>query len=174
MGGPAAISLICACCNCGGMVREVLNPVIDDCLPKVEQMLIREYINCNVKLQGHVVRAAKKHVARNPENTAFDAKRLMGCNFADPLVQVDIKCWSFNCYVGFEDKPMIEVNYTGGDKRFQPVEISSMVLTKMFLTQNIRTGRCRDCVTVMDPEDINVCGYCGCFLCGDCFGFHIH
>merc|ERR1712084_102862 len=35
--------------------------------------------------------AAKNQVARNPENTVFDAKRLIGRKFADSVVQADIK-----------------------------------------------------------------------------------
>merc|ERR1711879_44835 len=75
--------------------------------------------------------AAKNQVARNPENTVFDAKRLIGRKFADPIVQADIKLWPFKCSSGAGDKPMIEVSYMGEDKKFHPEEISSMVLTKM-------------------------------------------
>merc|ERR1712232_282412 len=75
--------------------------------------------------------AAKNQVARNPENTVFDAKRLIGRKFQDPVVQSDIKLWPFKCSSGAGDKPMIEVNYMGEDKKFHPEEISSMVLTKM-------------------------------------------
>merc|ERR1719389_116960 len=75
--------------------------------------------------------AAKNQVARNPENTVFDAKRLIGRKFQDPIVQADIKLWPFKCSSGAGDKPMIEVSYMGEDKKFHPEEISSMVLTKM-------------------------------------------
>jgi len=75
--------------------------------------------------------AAKNQVARNPENTVFDAKRLIGRKFADPIVQADIKLWPFKVSAGTGDKPMIEVNYQGEDKKFHPEEISSMILTKM-------------------------------------------
>lgn len=39
--------------------------------------------------------AAKNQAARNPENTVFDAKRLIGREFKDPIVQSDMKLWPF-------------------------------------------------------------------------------
>ena len=39
--------------------------------------------------------AAKNQVARNAENSVFDAKRLIGRKFADTTVQKDIKLWPF-------------------------------------------------------------------------------
>ena len=36
--------------------------------------------------------AAKNQVARNPCNTVFDAKRLIGRKFSDKVVQDDCKC----------------------------------------------------------------------------------
>merc|ERR1711871_1535195 len=75
--------------------------------------------------------AAKNQVARNPENTVFDAKRLIGRKFADPIVQADIKLWPFKVIAGAGDKPMIQVNFGGEDKKFHPEEVSSMILTKM-------------------------------------------
>ena len=35
--------------------------------------------------------AAENQVARNPENTIFEAKRLIDREVADPIVQADIK-----------------------------------------------------------------------------------
>merc|ERR1719506_376459 len=75
--------------------------------------------------------AAKNQVARNPENTVFDAKRLIGRKFDDPIVQADAKLWPFKLIKGPNEKPMIAVHYQGEDKKFHPEEISSMVLTKM-------------------------------------------
>ena len=75
--------------------------------------------------------AAKNQVARNPTNTVFDAKRLIGRKFADSTVQKDTKLWPFKVESGAEDKPMIVVKYKGESKKFHPEEISSMVLTKM-------------------------------------------
>ncbi|KAF7697877.1 hypothetical protein HF521_004387 [Silurus meridionalis] len=41
--------------------------------------------------------AAKNQVAMNPNNTVFDAKRLIGRKFDDPIVQSDMKHWPSNC-----------------------------------------------------------------------------
>ncbi|XP_046743291.1 major heat shock 70 kDa protein Ab-like [Diprion similis] len=87
--------------------------------------------------------AAKNQVALNPANTVFDAKRLIGRRFDDPKIQNDIKHWPFRV-VGEAGKPKIEVEFCGEKKRFNPEEISSMVLTKMketaeaFLGQKIK------------------------------------
>ncbi|KAF4694503.1 70-kilodalton heat shock protein [Perkinsus olseni] len=75
--------------------------------------------------------AAKNQVARNPENTVFDAKRLIGRKFDDPVVQRDMKLWPFKVLGGSDDKPIIEVHYKGEVKQFHAEEISSMVLMKM-------------------------------------------
>merc|ERR1712186_273520 len=74
--------------------------------------------------------AAKNQAARNPENTVFDAKRLIGRKFNDPVVQSDIKLWPFKCVSGSGDKPQIQVQYMGETKTFHPEEVSSMVLAK--------------------------------------------
>jgi heat shock protein 1/8 len=75
--------------------------------------------------------AAKNQVALNPENTVFDAKRLIGRKFSDPTVQEDMKHWPFKVVQGPGDKPLIQVVAHGDVKRFSPEEISAMVLTKM-------------------------------------------
>ena len=84
--------------------------------------------------------AAKNQVARNPENTVFDAKRLIGRKFQDPIVQADIKLWPFKCVAGQGDKPMIIVNAQGEEKKFHPEEISSMILLKMKETAEAYLG----------------------------------
>jgi len=84
--------------------------------------------------------AAKNQTARNPENTVFDAKRLIGRKFADPIVQADMKLWPFKVLSGAGDKPMIQVQFMGEEKKFHPEEVSSMVLTKMKETAEAYLG----------------------------------
>ncbi|XP_007435687.1 heat shock-related 70 kDa protein 2 [Python bivittatus] len=74
--------------------------------------------------------AAKNQVAMNPNNTIFDAKRLIGRKFDDPTVQSDMKHWPFRV-VSEAGKPKVQVEYKAEVKTFFPEEISSMVLTKM-------------------------------------------
>ena len=73
---------------------------------------------------------AKNQASMNPENTIFDAKRLIGRKFDDPAVQSDIQHFPFNV-ISEDNKPKIQATYQGELKTFQPEEISSMVLTKM-------------------------------------------
>jgi len=75
--------------------------------------------------------AAKNQAAMNPINTVFDAKRLIGRKFEDPIVQADMKLWPFKVIKGVASKPMIEVDYKGERKQFAAEEISAMVLQKM-------------------------------------------
>jgi L1 cell adhesion molecule like protein len=75
--------------------------------------------------------AAKNQVARNPKNTVFDAKRLIGRKFSEKQVQDDMKHWPFKVEMGPGDKPVISVEFKNETKKFQPEEISSMVLVKM-------------------------------------------
>jgi len=75
--------------------------------------------------------SAKSQSAMNPENTVFDAKRLIGRKFEDTEVQKDISHWPFKLIRDSSGKPLIQVTFKGEVKRFTPEEISSMVLTKM-------------------------------------------
>lgn len=69
-------------------------------------------------------------VAMNPQNTVFDAKRLIGRKFDDEKIQADMKHWPFKV-VNDNSKPKIQVEFKGEKKVFAPEEISSMVLSKM-------------------------------------------
>ena len=84
--------------------------------------------------------AAKNQTARNPENTVFDAKRLIGRKFQDTVVQADIKLWPFKVLSGAGDKPIIQVTFMGEEKKFHPEEISSMILLKMKETAEAYLG----------------------------------
>ncbi|XP_075731940.1 heat shock protein 68-like [Rhipicephalus microplus] len=90
--------------------------------------------------------AAKAQTAMNPENTVFDAKRLIGRKYEDPKIQEDLKHWPFKV-VNECGKPKICVEFKGEKKRFNPEEISAMVLTKMRETAEAYLGqKVRDAV----------------------------
>lgn len=74
--------------------------------------------------------AAKNQVALNPNNTIFDAKRLIGRKFDDPKIQQDLIHWPFGV-INDGGKPKIRVEYKGKTETYAPEEISSMVLIKM-------------------------------------------
>merc|ERR1712125_92671 len=61
--------------------------------------------------------AAKNQTAKNPLNTVFDAKRLIGRKFSDKSVQEDMKLWPFKIVAGPADKPLISVKTMGEEKK---------------------------------------------------------
>ena len=73
---------------------------------------------------------AKNQCSMNPENTIYDAKRLIGRKFDDPVLQNEINAFPFEV-VEDNGKPKINVTYKGESKTYHPEEISSMVLVKM-------------------------------------------
>eukprot|EP01111_Echinosteliopsis_oligospora_P011135 TRINITY_DN35_c0_g1_i2.p1 TRINITY_DN35_c0_g1~~TRINITY_DN35_c0_g1_i2.p1 ORF type:complete len:658 (-),score=200.98 TRINITY_DN35_c0_g1_i2:173-2146(-) len=85
--------------------------------------------------------AAKNQVALNPENTVFDAKRLIGRRFSDKVVQDDAKHWPFKITQKEGDKPYIRVLHKGEEKDFSPEEVSAMVLVKMKETAEVFLGK---------------------------------
>tara|TARA_Y100000389_G_scaffold101676_2_gene98524 strand:+ start:62 stop:1789 length:1728 start_codon:yes stop_codon:yes gene_type:complete len=99
--------------------------------------------------------AAKNQTAMNPVNTVFDAKRLIGLKFSDPKVQDDIKDWSYKVVSGKSDKATVEIEFKGEKKRFEPEEISSMVLTKMKETAETFLGKTVTDAVVTVPAYFN-------------------
>ena len=76
--------------------------------------------------------AAKNQITRNPTNTVFDAKRLIGRKFEDREVQEDMKLWPFKVVKDPKsDRPQVQITYQKQQKKFFAEEISSMVLQKL-------------------------------------------
>ncbi|XP_044292597.1 heat shock-related 70 kDa protein 2 [Varanus komodoensis] len=98
--------------------------------------------------------AAKNQVAMNPNNTIFDAKRLIGRKFDDSTVQSDMKHWPFRV-VSEGGKPKVQVEYKGENKTFFPEEISSMVLTKMKEIAEAYLGRKVQSAVITVPAYFN-------------------
>lgn len=73
---------------------------------------------------------AKNQVARNPKNTVYDIKRVIGQRFSDSKVQNDISKFQFEVVQGEEDKPQVVVTEKGVKKTYYPEEISAMVLMR--------------------------------------------
>lgn len=84
--------------------------------------------------------AAKNQASRNPANTIFDVKRLMGRDYNSKEVQADKKMFPFSV-VNKNNKPMIEVTIKGEKKMFSPEEISAMILQKMKETAEAYLGK---------------------------------
>eukprot|EP00397_Hematodinium_sp_SG-2012_P010312 GEMP01010422.1.p1 GENE.GEMP01010422.1~~GEMP01010422.1.p1 ORF type:complete len:716 (+),score=181.20 GEMP01010422.1:124-2271(+) len=98
---------------------------------------------------------AMNQVARNPENTIFDAKRLIGRHFHDETVQDDMKLWPFKVINAKGDYPMIEVEFMGETRTFFPEQISSMVLTKMKETAEMYLGEAVQDAVITVPAYFN-------------------
>merc|ERR1711904_739994 len=99
--------------------------------------------------------AAKNDAARNPTNTVFDAKRLIGRKFDDPSIQGDMKHWPFKIGACAGNKPLIRVNFKNEAKTFSPEEISAMVLTKMKDTAETYLGKTVQKAVITVPAYFN-------------------
>jgi len=99
--------------------------------------------------------AAKNQSSRNPTNTVFDAKRLIGRKFDDAIVKADMKLWPFTVKSGSQGRPVIEVTFKGETRQFFPEEISSMVLTKMKTTAESYVGETVSKAVITVPAYFN-------------------
>jgi len=99
--------------------------------------------------------AAKNQVALNPNNTIFDAKRLIGRKFIDDTVQRDLKLWPFKVVQDSSGKPKLEVEYKCEMKKFTPEEVSAMILTKIKETAEAHLGQSVKDAVVTVPAYFN-------------------
>ena len=98
--------------------------------------------------------SAKSQITINPTNTVFDAKRLIGRKWDEPVVQADRKLWPFEV-INESGRPKVKVEYRGETKTFFAEEISSMLLTKMKETAEAYLGRTVTNVVVTVPANFN-------------------
>lgn len=84
--------------------------------------------------------SAKNQASMNPKNTVYDSKRLIGRKYDDNHIQNDIKLWAFNVVKDGDNKPLIDVEYKNERKKFQPEEISAMILQRMKETAETYLG----------------------------------
>jgi len=75
-----------------------------------------------------VGQSAKSQAAMNTGNTVYDAKRLLGRKFSDPVIQNDMKHYSFKVSGDKDDKPVITLE---DGTVYYPEQISAMILTEM-------------------------------------------
>ena len=98
--------------------------------------------------------AAKNQSSSNPENTVFDAKRLIGRKFSSETVQHDIKFLPYKIFPK-DEKPHIEVSFKNEMKTFSPEEISSMILKKMKETAEEYLGKTVKSAVITVPAYFN-------------------
>lgn len=98
--------------------------------------------------------AAKNQGAMNPLNTIFDAKRLIGRQFADPALQKDMTQLPYKIE-DVDGKPMICASLGGEDKQFTAEEISAMVLNRMKETAEAYLGKTVKNAVVTVPAYFN-------------------
>ncbi|KAJ0520848.1 putative Heat shock protein 70 family [Helianthus annuus] len=96
---------------------------------------------------------AKNQIARNPTNTVFDVKRLIGCRFHDPQVQKDMESWPFKIVEGPAEKPTVVVKLKGEEKKYAPEELSAMVLKKL-----------KECAEAFIGREVTCCDNCSCIF----------
>lgn len=75
--------------------------------------------------------ASKSAAAAYPMATVFDAKRMIGRDFTDSVLQKDLKYFPYTVKNDGKNRPQIVVETKDGEKQFYPEEISAMVLQKM-------------------------------------------
>jgi L1 cell adhesion molecule like protein len=99
--------------------------------------------------------AAKNQISMNPDNTIFDAKRLIGRKFSDQQIQKDMKHWSFQVSPDSNDKPFISVQYKKELKEMKPEEVSAMILSKMKQVSENFLGEVVDSAVITVPAYFN-------------------
>ena len=74
---------------------------------------------------------AKRRVKKFPKQTIYDAKRFIGKQFSDPIVQKDINIMGYDIIQGTDDTILFSIPIGSKTKTFKPEEISAILLRKI-------------------------------------------
>lgn len=107
--------------------------------------------------QGKIIgAAAKAQVASNPENTIYDAKRIIGRSYSDPVVMKECKSFPFKIVEDPNDKGVkMEVQWRNETKLLSPEEISAMVLSELKTAAERHLGRKVSSAVITVPAHFN-------------------
>lgn len=90
---------------------------------------------------------AKARCAAAPEQSIYDAKRLVGRKFTEPAVQADIAHFPYKVVAGQDDRCNIVVEFGGQTKHLTPEEVAAAVLSHLADTASAYVGSpCTDAV----------------------------
>jgi molecular chaperone DnaK len=84
--------------------------------------------------------ASKNVSTMYPKTTFHDIKRLIGRKYDDSYVQADKKLWAFDVESDANNKPVLNFEYKGENKKLYPEEISAMVLARLKETAEAYLG----------------------------------
>lgn len=121
IGIDAGTTMYCLAVMKNGKVEIIANEQGSRCTPSVVGFTDTE------RLIGD---AAKNQMALNPTNTVYDAKRMIGRQFSDPVVKRDTTHWPFKV-VDQQGQCGIQVEYRNEQHTFSPEEITAALLGKM-------------------------------------------
>ncbi|CAD8210988.1 unnamed protein product [Paramecium octaurelia] len=99
--------------------------------------------------------SALNQIHRNPLNTVFDIKRLMGRRFSEQDVQIAMLDFPFKLEAGINDKLLIVVHYQGKIQKFLPEEICSMILENLKKTADVHLGKPVSSAVISVPAYFN-------------------
>jgi heat shock 70kDa protein 1/2/6/8 len=92
----------------------------------------------------NIGKIAKDQIGRNPKNTVYDIKRLIGRDYNDSTIQKELKYLTFDVLPDKNNKPTVHIDYLNEKHTFYPEQISGMILEKM---KNIAENYVEDKVT---------------------------
>ena len=72
------------------------------------------------------------YIVKEPKNSVYGVKRLIGLDYKDKKVQDDIKLWPFDVVKSNDNNsPMILIKRNGIEERYYPQEISAFILKRL-------------------------------------------
>jgi L1 cell adhesion molecule like protein len=113
--------------SCVGVWKDDAVVIIED---SNGEKTIPSYVSFDKDTGARVTGTAAKNASiRNPKNTVYDVKRVIGQRYTDSGVAEDSERMQYDL-VNEDGAPMVQVDIKGEKQSFAPEEISAMVLTK--------------------------------------------